>query len=84
MQYRRDGATASGAITDSDIALNDAHTDGGWEEIGAGYYRFDLPDAACAVGVDGVQVFGGPRPRTSRRARSWRDGPAQAGAPRHQ
>lgn len=58
MQYRRDGANASGSITDSDIALNASHTDGGFEEIGEGYYRFDLPDAACAVGVNGVLLFG--------------------------
>lgn len=58
MEYRREGAVST-AITEAALAaLTTAHTDGGWEHIGNGYYRFDLPDAACATGVDGVLVHG--------------------------
>lgn len=58
LKYRREGAAAV-ALTESDLAsLSAAHSDGGMFEIGAGYYRVDLPDAACATGVDGVLVFG--------------------------
>ncbi len=58
IQYRREGA-ASTAITETALAaLTTAHTDGGIEHIGNGYYRFDLPDAACASGVNGVLVHG--------------------------
>ena len=34
------------------------HTDGGFLHISHGWYRLDLPDAACAAGVAGVQVGG--------------------------
>lgn len=58
LQYRRDGA-ASTAITEATLAaLTTAHTDGGFLHIGNGVYRFDLPDAACAAGVDKVVVHG--------------------------
>jgi len=58
LQYRRDGA-ASTAITEATLAaLTTAHTDGGFLHIGNGVYRFDLPDAACASGVDKVVVHG--------------------------
>lgn len=58
LQYRRDGA-ASTAITEATLAaLTTAHTDGGFLHIGNGIYRFDLPDAACASGVDKVVVHG--------------------------
>jgi len=39
-------------------ALTDAHSDGGIEPIGNGYYRLDLPDAAVADGASGVLVEG--------------------------
>ena len=39
--------------------LSSAHTDGGFEPIADGFYRVDLPDAACASGADGVLVSGG-------------------------
>lgn len=56
--YRREGA-AQTAITEVALAaLTTAHTDGGIEHIGDGYYRLDLPDAACASGVTGVMVGG--------------------------
>lgn len=58
IRYRRDGATDT-AITEATLAtLDAAHTDGGFLHIGNGYYRVDLPDAACASGVNGVLVHG--------------------------
>src|SRR3990167_9617559 len=60
LQYRREGA-ANVAITEAALAaLTTAHTDGGVEQIGNGYFRLDLPDAACAssAGVTGVLVHG--------------------------
>lgn len=58
LQYRREGA-ASTAITEATLAaLTTAHTDGGFLHIGNGYYRLDLPDAACASGATGVLVHG--------------------------
>lgn len=58
LEYRREGA-ASTDITEAALsALTDAHSDGGIEHIGNGYYRLDLPDAACASGATGVLVHG--------------------------
>jgi hypothetical protein len=58
LEYRRELA-ASVAITEVTLAaLTTAHTDGGFLHIGNGYYRLDLPDAACASGVSGVLVHG--------------------------
>ena len=58
LQYRREGA-ANVAITEAALAaLTTAHTDGGVEQIGNGYFRLDLPDAACEAGVSGVLVHG--------------------------
>lgn len=58
LQYRRDGAVST-AITEATLAaLTTAHTDGGFLHIGNGVYRFDLPDAACASGVDKVVIHG--------------------------
>lgn len=58
LKYRREGATTTN-LTESDLAgLDSAHSDGGMLHIGAGYYRIDLPDAACATGANGVLVFG--------------------------
>jgi hypothetical protein len=58
IEYRREGA-ASTDITEATLAgLTTAHTDGGFLHIGNGYYRVDLPDAACASGVSGVLVHG--------------------------
>lgn len=58
LKYRREGA-ANADITEAALAaLTAAHTDGGVEQIGNGYFRLDLPDAACAAGVDGVMVHG--------------------------
>lgn len=56
--YRREGA-AKVSITEATLAsLSAAHSDGGFLEIGDGWYRLDLPDAAVASGVAGVQVGG--------------------------
>lgn len=56
--YRREGA-ASVDITEATLAaLTTAHTDGGFLHINDGWYRLDLPDAACATGVAGVQIGG--------------------------
>jgi len=58
LEYRREGA-ASVDITEATLAaLTTAHTDGGFLHIGNGYYRLDLPDAACEAGVSGVLVHG--------------------------
>ena len=38
-------------------ALTDAHTDNYGYEIGEGYYRIDLPDAAFATGAGSVSVL---------------------------
>lgn len=58
LQYRRELA-ASTAITEATLAaLTTAHADGGFLHIGNGYYRLDLPDAACATGTTGVLVHG--------------------------
>lgn len=58
--YRRETAV-SVDIVEADLAtpaLTDAHADGGFLHINDGYYRLDLPDAACAAGVVGVLVGG--------------------------
>lgn len=56
--YRRDGE-AKVSITEAALsALTDAHSDGGIEHIGDGYYRLDLPDAAVASGADFVTIGG--------------------------
>ena len=58
LEYRREGA-ASVDITEATLAaLTTAHTDGGFLHIGNGYYRLDLPDAACASGATGVLIHG--------------------------
>jgi hypothetical protein len=58
LQYRRE-LEVSTAITEATLAaLTTAHSDGGFLHIGNGYYRLDLPDAACATGKVGVLVHG--------------------------
>jgi hypothetical protein len=58
LSYRRDGATTT-AITEATLTnAGSAHSDGGFVHIGDGEYRLDLPDAACAAGVNGVLVHG--------------------------
>jgi hypothetical protein len=58
LKYRRETA-ANVDITEVALAaLTTAHTDGGVEQIGNGYFRLDLPDTACAAGIDGVMIHG--------------------------
>ena len=60
LNYRRDGAAVV-SITEVDLAtplLTDPHLDGGFLAIGHGRYRFDVPDAAFATGVNQVTVGG--------------------------
>ena len=56
--YRREGATKTTFSLAALASLSTAWASGGWEEIDDGYYRLDIPDAACASGVTGVQVGG--------------------------
>lgn len=58
--WRREGETKT-VITEVALAsLDAAHSDGGIELIGDGYYRLDLPDAAVAAGSgeNSVQIGG--------------------------
>jgi len=58
--WRREKETKT-AITEAALAaLDSAHSDGGIEHIGDGYYRLDLPDAAVAAGSgeNSVQIGG--------------------------
>ena len=58
LNYRRQGEAVS-SITEASLAsLTTAHTDGGFIHVQNGRYRLDLPDAACASGVDHVTVGG--------------------------
>jgi hypothetical protein len=55
--YRRDGAKV--AISLSDLsALADAYASGGIKEIGDGWYRLDVPDAALLAGANRVAIGG--------------------------
>ena len=56
--FRREGEAVT-SITEVDLAaLTTAHDPGGFKHISHGWYRLDLPDAACATGVKGVQIGG--------------------------
>ena len=57
LQYTRLGS-ATVDITEATQTVNGAHSDGGVAHIGNGYFRLDLPDAACASGVSSVLVEG--------------------------
>lgn len=58
LKYHRE-KSANVDITEINLsALTDAHSDGGLYEIGNGYYRLDLPDAACASGSNTVLIHG--------------------------
>lgn len=56
--YRRELAVVSSVTEVTLAALTTAHADGGFLHINDGEYRFDLPDAAFATGVNHVD-FGG-------------------------
>lgn len=59
LEYRRELEAEVSLATIVDLAaLTTAHTDKGILHIGDGYYRVDLPDAACATGQVGVLVHG--------------------------
>jgi len=59
LEYRRELEAEVSLATITDLAaLTTAHTDKGMLHIGDGYYRVDLPDAACATGQVGVLVHG--------------------------
>jgi len=58
LQYRREGEASTAIVEATLAALTTAHTDGGFLHIGNGYYRLDLPDAACAAGAVGVLIHG--------------------------
>ncbi|MFH1184726.1 MAG: hypothetical protein V1755_06760 [Chloroflexota bacterium] len=55
--YRRDGAKMAIALSDL-AALTTAHTNGGLKEIGDGWYRLDVPDAAFAAGANRAAIGG--------------------------
>lgn len=56
--YRRGATGSKTAIPPASIAVTDAHSDGGIVVVDENAYRLDLPDAACAAGVDYVQIGG--------------------------
>lgn len=58
--YRREQEVKVSITEAALAALDTAHTDGGIELIGDGYYRLDLPNAATAIGANenSVQVGG--------------------------
>jgi hypothetical protein len=58
LKYRRTGSAAVDITEAALAALTTAHTDGGVEQIGAGYIRVDLPDAAVASGAAECLVYG--------------------------
>lgn len=55
--YMREGSDHT-AITEATQTAGGAHSDGGFVHISDGICRLDLPDAACATGVDHVYVGG--------------------------
>lgn len=56
--YRRDLAAKTSITEVTLAALTTAYTSGGFKEIGNGWYRLDVPNAAFAAGVAGVQIGG--------------------------
>lgn len=56
LYYERERAAQTLITPASLSAATDAHADGGFIELGDGWYRLDLPDAACAANVASVQV----------------------------
>jgi hypothetical protein len=59
ISYYRRGAAAAASITLATLAnLNSSWSSGGFKEIGGGWYRLDVPDAAIATGVPAVRLYG--------------------------
>lgn len=58
--WRREQETKTSITEAALAALDSAHSEGGIEHIGDGYYRLDLPDAAVAAGAgeNSVQIGG--------------------------
>ena len=58
VEYRRELGADTASTPSNLAATTTAHSDGGFIHIGDGYYRIDLPDAACASssGIRGVLV----------------------------
>lgn len=56
LYYERERAAQTSITPASLSAATDAHTDGGFIELGDGWYRLDLPDAAVAANAKSVQV----------------------------
>lgn len=61
ISYLRQGSTVTD-VTETDLAaVNSAYSSGGVKELDAtklpGVYRFDVPDAALATGVDWVEIY---------------------------
>ena len=57
LEYRRTGASTVD-LTEVTVSIAGSHADGGFCHVGNGYYRVDLPDAACAAGVADCLVLG--------------------------
>ena len=58
LEYRREFSAVVNITEVTLAALTTVWTTGGFLEIGHGYYRLDVPDAAFASGQDGVQILG--------------------------
>lgn len=58
LEYRREGAVVVNITEVTLAALTTVHADGGFLEIGHGFYRLDLPDAALATGANTVSIQG--------------------------
>jgi hypothetical protein len=58
IEYRRELGSETAITPSNGTAVNAAHSDGAFIHIGDGYYRLDIPDAACASssGVRGVLI----------------------------
>lgn len=58
LEYRRESGAVVNVTEITLASLTTAHSDGGFLEIGHGYYRFDLPDGAFAAGAKSVSIQG--------------------------
>ena len=57
--YRREGGSVTSITPVALGAPSSVHEDGGFIHISDGYYRVDPPDAAWAIGSNGVMIGGG-------------------------
>ena len=58
LEYRREGGAVVNITEVTLAALTTAWAAGGFLEIGHGYYRLDVPDAAFATGAESVSIQG--------------------------